>query len=304
MLARLTSLFPLWALLGACLAILRPEWFTGLKWAIIPLLGIVMFGMGTGLTAANFVDVLRRPGLIALGVGLQYLIMPLAAWALAHGLALPPELLAGMVLVGASPGGTATASNVICYLARADVALSITLTLVSTLTAIVATPLLTWLYAGQAIDVPALKMLTDIFKVVLIPVALGIALNRYAGRSLERIKPVFPLISVAAIVLILAIVVALNAQRLGEIGPIVVLAVILHNALGLAGGYLSARAMKLDTRSARTLAIEVGMQNSGLGVALAMKYFGSAAALPGAVFSVWHNLSGSVLAGWWSRRGP
>jgi len=295
-----TTLFPLWALLAALLALWQPVPFVAAKPLIVPLLGIVMFGMGMTLTWQSFAAVLRQPGRLGLGLALQYLVMPLAAWAVAVGLGLPPALMAGLVLVGASPGGTA--SNVVCYLARGDLALSITLTTVSTLLAIVATPFLTWLYVGERVPVPVASMLLSIFKIVLLPVTLGVLTNSLLGRRLAPLQPLFPVISVLAIVAIIAIVVGLNQYNLATMGPLLALAVVLHNGIGLATGYGAGRLLTRDERTARTLAIEVGMQNSGLAVALAVKYFSAAAALPGALFSVWHNLSGSLLAAWWSRR--
>ncbi len=289
MIHRVTSLFPLWAVLFSALAYGMPWLFAGLKPAIVPLLGVVMFGMGMTLTWSNFAEVLKRPGVVGLGVFLQYLVMPLAAWLVARLLGLPPYLMAGLVLVGACPGGTA--SNVVCYLARGDVALSITLTTASTLLAIVMTPLLTWLYVGQQVPVPVQSMLWSIFRIVLLPVSLGVLTNRLLGGRLHSVKPLFPLLSVLAIVVIIAIVVALNRGNLATMGAAVALAVILHNLLGLACGYGLPRLLGLEERICRTLAIEVGMQNSGLGVALAVKYFSAAAALPGALFSIWHNLS-------------
>lgn len=296
---RITALFPIWALFVSALALWRPDWFTSAKPAIVPLLGIVMFGMGMTLTWQGFADVLRRPRRIGLGVGLQYLVMPFAAWLIARALGLSPELTAGMILVGASPGGTA--SNVVCFLARGDLALSITLTTASTLLAVVATPLLTWLYVGRQVPVPVADMLISICKVVLLPVGLGVAVNAAAGRRLARLQPVFPLLSVAAIVLIIAIIVALNRENLARTGMLTAFAVMLHNAVGLGAGYWLGLLGTGDARVARTLAIEVGMQNSGLAVALAVKYFSAAAALPGALFSIWHNLSGATLAAYWSR---
>ncbi len=273
--------------------------FVGLKPAILPLLGVVMFGMGMTLTWDHFRAVLQRPAVVGLGVLLQYLVMPLAAWLIAEALGLPPALMAGLVLVGACPGGTA--SNVVCFLAKGDVALSITLTTVSTLLAIIMTPLLTDLYVGQKVPVPVENMLWSIFKIVLLPVTLGVVVNRLLGTKLARFKPVFPLVSVIAIVVIIAIIVALNRANLGSLGVAVGVAVVLHNALGLLLGYWLPKTLGLPERLCRTLAIEVGMQNSGLGVALAVKYFSVAAALPGAIFSIWHNMSGSMLAGFWSR---
>ncbi len=300
MITRITLLFPVWALLLSAVAYFFPAPFVALKPLIVYLLGLVMFGMGMTLTLANFAEVARRPGVIALGVALQFLLMPLFAWALAKLLGLPPLLLAGMVLVGASPGGTA--SNVMCYLARGDVALSITLTAVSTLLAIVAMPLLTLLYAGREVDVDTHKMLRDILWIVLVPVGAGLLFNLIFGAWLKPAKRAFALVSVAGIVIIIAIIVALNRSRLGLVGPTVLGAVIAHNLLGLGGGYLAGALFGLSPRQRRTLAIEVGMQNSGLAVALALKYYSAAAALPGALFSVWHNVSGSLLAAWWSRR--
>lgn len=300
MLVRITSLFPLWALSISFVAYAQPGLFTGFKPMIVPLLGIVMLSMGMTLTWGSFAQVLRRPATIGLGVVLQYVVMPFLAWAIALVLGLPPHLMAGLVLLGACPGGTA--SNVVCYLARGDVALSIALTTVSTLLAILATPLLTWLYVGERVPVPVQSMLWSIFKIVLLPVSVGVLANSLAGRYLRPIKQVFPLLSVAAIVFIIAIVVALNRDNLETMGWVVALAVLLHNAGGLTAGYALARLLGWDERTARTLAIEVGMQNSGLAVALAAKYFAPVAALPGALFSIWHNLTGALLASFLARR--
>ncbi|MGD8630130.1 MAG: bile acid:sodium symporter family protein [Gammaproteobacteria bacterium] len=300
MIVRITALFPLWAVLGALLAWFVPDPFAACRPAILPLLGVVMFGMGAGLRVENFLAVLRRPTPVILGLGLQFLMMPLAGWLLALLAGLPPQLAAGVILVGCSPGGTA--SNVICYLARGDVALSITLTACSTLLAVLATPLLMLLYAGETVDVPALDMLQTIFWIIFLPVTLGTLLNHLLHRSLTVIRQVFPMLSVFTIVFIIAVIVALNREQLAGIATGLFVLVALHNLAGLAGGYWGARWLGQDRRISRTLAIEVGMQNSGLAVALAIKYFSAAAALPGALFSVWHNLSGSMLAGHWRRR--
>jgi BASS family bile acid:Na+ symporter len=300
MIARITGLFPVWALLGVLIAWIVPEPLAAARPAIVPLLGVVMFGMGTSLRAGNFLDVLRRPVPVILGLGLQFLIMPLVGWALAVLAKLPPQLAAGLLLVGCSPGGTA--SNVVCYLARGDVALSITLTAASTLLAIVATPLLMLLYAGETIAVPALEMLQTIFQVIFLPVAGGMLLNHFLHRTLSAIRGIFPVLSVFAIVVIIAVIVALNRDQLGGTAAGLLVLVVLHNLAGLAGGYWLPRLLGMDRRICRTMAIEVGMQNSGLAVALAVKYFSPAAALPGAIFSVWHNLSGALFAGYWRRR--
>ncbi|MGW8311537.1 MAG: bile acid:sodium symporter family protein [Thiogranum sp.] len=297
MIVVLTRAFPLWALAFATLAWSRPELFTSHKPAIVPLLALVMFGMGLTLRADDFRRVLARPATVGLGVLLQYGCMPLFAWLIALSLKLDPLLLTGMVLVGTCPGGTA--SNVICYLAGGDVALSITLTAVSTLLSVVMTPLLCLLYIDTAVGVPAVAMLLSILKIVIAPVVAGILLNRWFHDRLEPLRHRFPLLSVAAIVWIIAIIVALNQPRFDDLGWLLVVAVMAHNTLGLLAGYAVARALGHDRRISRTLAIEVGMQNSGLAVALAIKFFAPAAALPGALFSVWHNLSGSLLAARW-----
>jgi bile acid:Na+ symporter, BASS family len=300
MIIRLTQLFPLWAILLSLAGYWQADWFASFKFSIIPLLSLIMFGMGMSLKAVDFKLVLKRPKLIAVGILMQFLLMPFIAWGIAILLSLPPLLLAGMVLVGSSPGGTA--SNVIAYLAKGNLALSITLTSVSTLIAVIATPYLTLFYAGQVVPVDTIGMLFSIFKIVLIPVFLGVLLNTLFGEQLLKIKDIFPLISVIAIVFIIAIVVALNAGRLAEIGLLIVSAVMLHNLLGLVSGYSIAHLLGYDKKICRTLSIEVGMQNSGLAVALASNYFGAMAALPGALFSIWHNLSGSALAAYWNRQ--
>ena len=297
---RFMHLFPLWAILLSVIAYFLPALFIPLKPGIVPLLMVIMFGMGITLTLGDFLRVLRQPGILLLGVTLQYSIMPLAALMVASVLGLPTALLVGMVLVGSSPGGTA--SNVICYLARGNVALSVSLTLLSTLLAFALTPALTWLYVGHAVPVPVWDMLYSVLKIVVIPVLLGAGINTLLGNRLQRWLPFFPLLSVLAIILIIAIIVALNQSRLASIGYAISVAVILHNLIGLLAGYWIPRLLGKDAITCRTLAIEVGMQNSGLSVALAINYFSSMAALPGALFSIWHNISGSLLASFWRRR--
>lgn len=299
-LSRLTQLFPLWAIVISLLAWQYPELFRSYETWIVPLLSVVMFGMGLTLHLSDFKYVLQMPRLIFAGIALQYTIMPLTAVVLSNLMGLDPILTAGMILVGTCPGGTA--SNVICYLARGNVALSITLTAVSTLLAVILTPALTAELVSKTIDVPVLDMLLSILYMVIIPVSAGVVLNHVAGKILKPVRPVFPLLSVIAIVFIIAIIVSLNAQQVHQIGATVLIAVMLHNSTGLFLGYFTSRLLGYSPAECRTLAIEVGMQNSGLAVALAIKYFTATAALPGAIFSIWHNLSGSILAGFWSSR--
>ena len=298
-LSAINRLFPLWAILVSLLAFLAPGVFSPWQGMIVPLLAVVMFMMGITLSAADFKRVLVAPRPILIGVFLQFLIMPLVAFLLSRLLQLSAELTAGMVLVGSCAGGTA--SNVICYLARGDVALSISMTMVSTLIGVLATPLLCTLYLSTTVAVDTLGMLMDIVQVVLVPVTIGVLANRLFTTTIHKLETFLPSLSVLAILLIIAIIVALNADRLPQIGLITIVAVVLHNALGLTGGYSLARILGSNRQQSRTIAIEVGMQNSGLGVALALEYFSATAALPGALFSIWHNVSGSLLASWWSR---
>ncbi|WP_046003557.1 bile acid:sodium symporter family protein [Pseudoalteromonas rubra] len=298
---RLTiQLFPLWAILLSAFALFTPEPFVALKACIIPLLAFIMLTMGLTLTPADFRHVLTQPKAVLVGLVLQFSVMPLVALLVATLLQFDADLTLGMVLVGCVAGGTA--SNVMCFLAKGDVALSISMTAISTLAGVVLTPLLVELLAGQVVDIPLTGMMLNLFKIVLIPVVLGVLLNHFFRAPIQRLAPLLPLFSVAAIVLIIAIVVALNAATLPTIGPTVALAVVLHNTTGLALGYLVARQLGLPEKSCRTIALEVGLQNSGLAVALAMKFFAPASALAGTLFSVWHNVSGSVLASWWRKR--
>ncbi|KFF48829.1 bile acid:sodium symporter [Gammaproteobacteria bacterium MFB021] len=301
MFERINRLFPVWAILLATLAAFQPQLFVGFKADIKMLLVVIMFAMGLTLTREDFARVVTAPKPVAVGVVLQFLIMPLAALLVSRVLGLGPELTTGMVLVGATAGGTS--SNVMTWLAGGHVALSVTMTMVSTVISVVATPFITWLLVGQSIDVPVLGMLLSIAQLVIAPIALGVLFHHLLGARIRKIESALATLAMAAIVLIIAIVVALNAGNLATLGPIVALAVIAHNAIGLSGGYWLSRALGFDIRTARTIAFEVGLQNSGLAVALANQFFTAGAALPGALFSVWHNVSGSLLAGYWKQRG-
>jgi len=281
--------FPIFAIVFSIFAARYPEFLVDYKPAIIPLLGIVMFAMGMTLSIEDFKRVLKSPRVIGLGLLLQFALMPLLAFIIGLLLALPTALMAGLILVGTCPGGTA--SNVICYLAKGDVALSITLTAISTLLAVFLTPVLTWLYIGQEVPVPIVNMMLTVLKIIILPVTLGIIVNRYFGQYLLRLKQFLPVVSVIAIVFIIAIIVALNAQQIPQLAFPIIIAVMLHNGLGLASGYAIAKFLGYDEKICRTLAIEVGMQNSGLGVALATKYFTAITALPAAFFSIWHNIT-------------
>lgn len=266
-----------------------------LKW-VNWLLGIVMFGMGLTLKVKDFAVVFSRPKDILLGFAAQFVIMPLLAFLLTKVFNLPTELAVGVILVGTCPGGTS--SNVMTYLSHGDVALSVGMTACSTIFAPLFTPLLTLLYAGQRVDVNVVAMFMSILQVVFIPLVLGFVLNYFFGKFMQHIARILPLISTIAIVMIVATVVCHNAAKIMTSGLLIIAVVVLHNVLGYLTGYGAAKALRLDTTKCRAISIEVGMQNSGLATSLAATHFAQypLATIPGAMFSVWHNISGAILA--------
>ena len=296
----ITTLFPLGAIAVSIFSFLYPAALLPFKGYIVPLLGLVMLGMGMTLRPGDFFNVVRRPKPVTLGVILQFALMPFIAWLLSELMGLPLELALGMVLVGSCPGGTA--SNIICYLAKGEVAVSITLTAVSTVLAVFLTPLLTWLYIGQKVPVPVADMMQNILTIILAPVTLGVLINYRFGNNIEALKRILPGLSALAVILIIGIIIANTRDQLALLAVPVFIAVCLHNLCGLTGGYCLAWLCGCDERTRRTLAIEVGMQNSGLAIALVeLTKFPLLAALPGALFSIWHNITGSVLAARWGR---
>ncbi|MBQ9338469.1 MAG: bile acid:sodium symporter family protein [Lentisphaeria bacterium] len=291
----IVKIFPLCAVLLSVVAYLFPGLFTPMAFLIVPMLGVIMLGMGATLSGKDFLHAVKRPAAVLIGMTLQFLLMPLLAWLFGRLLNLPKEQFIGLVMVGTVAGGTA--SNVIAYLAGGDVALSITMTACSTVAGIVLTPLISSFYLGQTVPVPAWDMFKSILQVVAVPVAAGLVINRIFRKHTALIAKICPVVSVVGIVLVIAIVVALNAGNISGCGPMVMLAVFLHNGTGIAAGYYLARLCRCDRKTAVTIAIEVGMQNSGLAAALSKQFFGVASALPGAIFSIWHNLSGALFAG-------
>ena len=260
------------------------------------MLGIVLFGMGLTLTLDDFKRILTQPLMVIVGTVAHFIIMPLIAWVLCLVFQLPTELAVGVMLVGCCPGGTS--SNVMTYLSKGDVALSVGMTACTTIMAPVVTPALVLLLAGQAVDVSYVSMLMSIVQVVLVPIALGFIINAVASKVAQTCSKVLPLVSVIAISLIIMAVVSANAAKLMTVGWLIIVVVMLHNVCGYALGYGVGRALGLSKAQMRTLSIEVGMQNSGLATSLATMHFASMplAAVPGAVFSVWHNISGAVYA--------
>lgn len=293
----LTRFFIVWIILASVVAYLRPATFDALGGLIVPALAAIMFAMGMSLRARDFGRVFSAPAEIAAGICAQYAAMPLLGFLLALVFDAPPLVAAGIVLVGSCPGGTA--SNVITYLARGDLALSVTLTAVSTLLCPLLLPALAYVYAGKWIDVPVAGLFTSAFQIVLLPVLLGLACARLLGKRNERILPLLPAAASAGIMLVVATIVALNRESLKTVGAAALLAVALHNILGLGLGYAVARRLGFEESRCRTISIEVGMQNSGLAAALSHAHFGHLAALPAALFSVWHNISGGALAWFW-----
>lgn len=259
-----------------------------------------MFGMGLTLSAAGFREVFRRPKDVAIGVIGHYLIMPSIAYLLAIGLNLPPEIAVGVILVGCCPSGTA--SNVMTFLAKGDVALGVSIASVSTIIAPFATPALISLLAGKWMDINAKSLFMDILQVVILPIVLGIIAKAIFRKQAEASVKALPLISTIAIVLIVAIVVGLNQPKIMSNGLLIFAAVILHNLLGYLLGYFFAKLFGMDLAKRKAVTLGTGMQNSGLGAALAAAHFSPLAAVPSALFSVWHNLSGSMLATWFARR--
>lgn len=294
--------FAVLVLLGAVVGLAAPAQASLIAPHVSLLLGVIMFGMGLTMRPADFAIVAKHPRAVVLGVAAQFTVMPLLGWGIAHLLNLPPLLVVGMILVGASPGGTA--SNVIVYLARGNVALSVAMTSISTMLAPFVTPLVVLGLAGSTLDVSIADMFVSILQVVLLPVVGGLLLRTFADRAVSKVLPLMPLVSVTGIVLVVAGIVAANADAVLSTGLLLGLAVILHNTLGLGLGYLVGVVGKLPDTSRRALSIEVGMQNSGLAATLGTTHFEPLAALPGALFSVWHNLSGALVATYWARKAP
>ena len=284
-------------LLAAVVSMVMPEWFVWIDtWTINPLLGVIMFGMGMTLSPQDFRVVLSRPKDILVGCAAQFSIMPTLAWLLAKTFSLPPELALGVMLVGCCPGGTA--SNVITYLAKGDLALSVGMTAMSTVLAPLLTPLLVWVMAGTFVNVDTVGMLLSIVYVVIAPIVTGFLIQHYMPKLTSRVSPYLPAFSSLVIALAVVIVVSHNADRLLTAGLLVIVVVMLHNLCGLALGYAVGRLLRLSHKKRTAISIEVGMQNSGLASSLANLHFAMypMATIPGAVFSVWHNISGALVA--------
>ncbi|MER2030717.1 MAG: bile acid:sodium symporter family protein [Solibacillus sp.] len=292
--------FAIWVLVAAGLAIWIPEYFTWIGGYITILLGIVMFGMGMTLKLDDFKLILQHPKGVIIGIVSQFVIMPLLAFTLAKVFNLPPEVAVGVILVGCCPGGTS--SNVMTFLAKGNTALSVTITSCTTLLAPFVTPALIYLLASEWLPVSFMAMFMSVIKVVLIPIILGIIAQFLFKPLVAKSVDILPTVSVVAIVMIVAAVVSGSRDKILETGLIIFAIVILHNGLGYLLGYLVAKLFKLKYDDQKAISIEVGMQNSGLGAQLAMAHFDPVSAVPSAIFSFWHNISGPVLATYWGSK--
>lgn len=291
--------FLILALLFTVVALIYPPLFTWISPYIPQLLGVVMLGMGMTLEFSDFKRIWDKKLLVLAGISLQFLIMPLLGWSIATVMQLPRDEFIGLVIVGSCPGGIA--SNIITYLARANVPLSVILTLSTTLLAPVVTPVLIYLFVRAKIDLEVFPLMVSVFWIVLFPLLDGLILRRLLRRHIQPIVDIFPSVSILVILMLIACVMGLNNSTILQFPVAVIVAVIAHNTLGLLLGYWGSRLLKMDEADCRTVGIEVGMQNSGLGLALASQFVSPLAALPSAIFSLWHNLSGIALAKYWSK---
>ena len=302
-LALATNLFPIWVLIGGMLALAHPAWFTWFSGNFITWgLAIIMLGMGITLNVDDFKRVLKMPRAVAIGFVAHYAIMPTLGWSIAHLMKLETPLAVGLILVSCCPCGTA--SNVVNYIARSNVALSVLMTMCSTLGAVVMTPLLTKWLAGHYVPVDALGLFLSTLQIVLAPVIIGVVLNRYLPRFVKFVLPVSPLVSVLAITLICASIIGSSADDFKRSGGELILAVFLLHSGGFLLGYFASRLLRCDELTSRTISVEVGMQNSGLGAALARAHFAAMplTALPCAISATFHSVIGSILAGVWRLR--
>lgn len=297
----ITRGFPAWVLIASVISLAYPPSFTWFSGNLITIgLGIIMLGMGVTLTVDDFRRVVKFPGRVLAGVCLQFGVMPLLGWSIASIFDLPTPLAVGLILVASCPGGTA--SNVISYLAKADVPLSVTMTSVSTMLAIVATPFFTALLAGSRVDVPAFGLFISTVQVILLPVTAGVLMNRYLPRFTRAVLPAMPLVAVIFITLIVASIIGAGRDHILEAGWTLIAAVFSLHAGGFLVGFSISFILTRDVITARTISIEVGMQNSGLGVVLARNNFANpVTAIPSAISSLFHSLIASLLAALWKR---
>lgn len=298
--------FSIWIFASVSLAMFYPELITNVGGfnttiLIVPLIQLIMFGMGTQLSLKDFAGVLKKPRGVLVGLVCQFSIMPVVGISLALSFDFPAEIAAGVVLIGSCPGGVA--SNVMAFIAEADLALSITLTAVATMVSPFLTPLLMEFLAGQFVPIDAWAMMLSILKMIILPIVLGLAFNHFLHGKAKWLDDIMPVVSMVGIAVIITVITAAGRDSLVSIGLLLIVAAIIHNALGYFFGYWGGRLLKMDEQSCRTIALEVGMQNGGMasGLAAEMGKIATVGLAP-AVFGPWMNISGSTLANWWRRK--
>ncbi len=268
----------------------------GMNWFF----ALTMFGIGAVLQIEDFKRIAKRPVIVLIGSAAQFSIMPLGSFALAKLFGLPPEITVGLILTGSAPG--AMASNVMCYIAKADTAYSVSLTTVSTLLCPLLTPGLTFLLAGSKLEIPFWDMVLSVIKMVILPLFIGFGVRHYLKEKIEKVLPIFPAISVTFIIFICSMVIALNKNRMGQVTGFVLITAVILNLYGMLCGYSVGSAFRMEVRRRRTLAIEIGMQNAGLGTVLALEHFGEQAAIPAAIFVFICIITASVMAEIWQKK--
>lgn len=294
-----TKYFAVWVVLFGVAAYFWPGPFVALKGYMDWFFALTMFGIGAVLQVEDFKRIAQKPSIVFIGSAAQFSIMPLGAFVLSKLFGLPPEIAVGLILTGSAPG--AMASNVMSYIAKADTAYSVSLTTVSTLLCPLLTPGLTFILARSRLEVPFLEMMVSVIAMVIVPLFVGFGVRHYFKRRIEKVLPVFPAISVTFIIFICSLVIALNKPYLAQVTGIILAAGIILNVYGMLAGYGVGSAFGMDVRRRRTLAIEIGMQNAGLGTVLALKHFGEKAAMPAAIFVFICIITASLMAALWQR---
>ena len=295
-----TKYFAVWAVVFGVIAYFCPKPFESLKPYMDWFFALTMFGIGAVLEPVDFQRIVQRPTIVLIGTATQYSIMPITAYLIGRAFSLDPQITVGLILTASAPG--AMSSSVMSYIAKADTAYSASLTVASTLLAPIATPGLTYLLAQSRLDVPFVPMLRDVLLIVIAPLFIGFAARHYLIKKMDKILPVFPAISATFIIFICSLVIALNRNYLANMTGLILAAAVLMNVIGMAGGYIVAYISRMDIRQRRSLAIEGGMQNAGLGTVIALKHFSGKAAMPAAIFVFLCIFTASIMAAIWQRR--
>jgi len=294
-----TKYFAIWVVGFGIVAYIWPGPFVSLKGQMDWFFALTMFGIGAVLQVEDFKRILQKPVIVLIGSAAQFSIMPLGAFAIAKLFGLPAEIAVGLILTGSAPG--AMASNVMSYIAKADTAYSVSLTTVSTLLCPLLTPGLTFILARSRLEVPFFDMVLSVVKMVVLPLFVGFSVRHYLKEKIEKVLPVFPAISVTFIIFICSLVIALNKDYLSKVTGVILAAAVVLNVYGMLAGYGVGSVFRMDLRRRRTLAIEIGMQNAGLGTVLALKHFGEKAAMPAAIFVFICIITASAMAAIWQR---